>query len=144
MSIKQLSVFVENKPGRLAEVTTVLHRNNIDIRALSLADTTDFGILRLIVNEPDKAYEVLKEAGLTVSLTNVMAIGVKDQPGGLSVALNALNEEGVSVEYMYAFIGRKENTAFVILRADNSEKAVDVITKAGIDVLSSKEIFELM
>lgn len=91
MDVKQISVFLENKSGRLAEVTKILGENNIDISALSIADTTDFGILRLIVNDPDKAEKVLKENGFTVSSTNVIAIGVEDKPGGLSKALEILD-----------------------------------------------------
>ena len=106
MFIKQISIFVENKPGRLSAVTKLLAENNFDIRALSVADTKDFGILRIIVNKPDEACEVLKKAGWTVSITNVIAIGINDDPGGLSEAVECLYAANISVEYMYAFISK--------------------------------------
>ena len=111
MFIKQLSVFVENKSGRLAEITAVLAGAGIDIRALSIADTTNFGILRIIVDKPFEAEAALKEAGLTVSLTSVLAIGIPDEPGGFAAAMKALAAAGVGVEYMYAFISRDEGRA---------------------------------
>ncbi len=141
MLIQQLSVFVENQPGQLAETTAVLHRKGIDIRALSLADTTDFGILRLIVSAPEQAMQALEEVGITVTITNVIAIGVPDEPGGLSQALAKLSSHGVSVEYMYAFIGRTSNTAYVILRPDDTQKALAVLEQCGIQTLSAQEIY---
>ena len=143
MDVKQISVFLENKSGRLAEVTKILGENNIDISALSVADTTDFGILRLIVNNPEKAEEILKESEFTVSSTNVIAIGVEDKPGGLSKALEMLDGESIGIEYMYAFVGKKSEEALVILRVDNSSKAVDVLAKKGIEVLSSDKVYKL-
>ncbi len=143
MFIKQISVFVENKAGRLAEITGLLERNNIDIRALSIADTRDFGILRLIVNDPDTAEKVLKDAGFTVSLTQVIAIGVNDEPGGLASAMKTLYENKISVEYMYAFISRTDKTAFVILRVEDNEKAIEVLKKFHIKVLTSEDLYTL-
>jgi hypothetical protein len=143
MDVKQISVFLENKSGRLAEVTKILGENNIDISALSIADTTDFGILRLIVNDPDKAEKVLKENGFTVSSTNVIAIGVEDKPGGLSKALEILDAQSIGIEYMYAFVGKKSDEALVLLRVENSSKAVEVLTKGGIQVLSSDKVYKL-
>ena len=104
MEIKQISIFVENKPGRLAKITSLLAENSVDIRALSIADTTDYGILRLIVSDPEKAEKVLKEAKMTVSITHVLGIGIPDVPGGFSVAIKTLADAGISVEYAYAFI----------------------------------------
>ena len=123
MIIKQISVFVENKAGRLAEITTLLAEAGVDIRALSVADTNDFGILRLIVNNPDKAEEMLKEHGYTVALTKVLAIGIHDQPGGLAAPMKTLFEHHISVEYMYAFISKSVDTAYVILRVEDNERA---------------------
>ncbi|MEF9853407.1 MAG: ACT domain-containing protein [Hydrogenoanaerobacterium sp.] len=140
MTIKQLSVFVENKPGRLAEITDTLENNNINIMALSVADTTNFGILRIIVNSPDKAVEALKGAGFTVSLTNVIAIGVNDCPGGLSKAMHSLCDAGMSVEYMYAFVGRKENFAYVILRVEDTAAAEQALTKSGVMIITTEDI----
>lgn len=138
--VKQISVFIENKRGRLAYITKVLADYEIDIRAMSVADTSDFGILRLIVDEPEKTVEALEKEGMAVSITNVLAIGVKDVPGGLAVATNALWSNGISVEYAYAFISQEDGTAFVILRVDNNEKAVEILKDNGIIVLSQEDI----
>lgn len=143
MLVKQISVFLENKSGRLAEVTKLLGANNIDISALSIADTTDFGILRLIVNQPEKAEAVLKENGLAVSATDVIAIAVADEPGGLSVALEILDRESVGIEYMYAFVGKASGKALVILRADNPDRAINVLGSNGVEVLSSSAVYGL-
>ena len=140
MVIKQLSVFVENQPGRLAEVTDVLSKNDIDIRALSIADTTNFGILRLIVDHPARAESRLKEQGFTVSQTDVIGVGITDQPGGLAVALRILADEGITVEYMYAFVSTAEKTAFVILRVENTAQAEQVLSAKGIPILSSEDV----
>lgn len=142
MTVNQLSVFVENKQGRLSEITAVLQGAKVDIRALSIADTTHFGILRLIVDKPVEAEAALKEAGLTVSLTPVIAVGIADRPGGLAEAMAVLRDGGVSVEYMYAFISRKKDTAYVILRVDDTAKAVKLIEKAGFPILRESEIAE--
>ena len=140
MVIKQLSVFVENQPGRLAEVTDVLSKNDIDIRALSIADTTNFGIQRLIVDHQARAESRLKEQGFTVSQTDVIGVGITDQPGGLAVALRILADEGITVEYMYAFVSKAEKTAFVILRVENNAQAEQVLSAKGIPILSSEDV----
>lgn len=140
MKIKQLSIFVENKSGRLAQITKTLADANVDIRALSIADTSDFGILRLIVNRPDDAVEALKDAHLTVSLTEVLAIGIEDKPGEFYKAMEALNQEHIGIEYMYAFISRDEGRANVILRVDDNSKAIDVLLRGGFTLLSSDQI----
>ncbi len=143
MFVKQISVFLENKSGRLAEVTSILGSSNIDISALSIADTTDFGILRLIVNKPEEAEEVLRSNGFTMSITNVIAIGVKDEPGGLAKALKVLESRNTEIEYMYAFVSKKEDEALVILKTGDPAKAVAVLTEQGISVLSSDEVYKL-
>ncbi|MEG0615274.1 MAG: ACT domain-containing protein [Oscillospiraceae bacterium] len=144
MSIKQLSIFVENKPGRLCAITKLLEENKIDIRALSIADTRDFGILRLIVSDPEKAVESLKAADCTVSLTSVIAIGINDKPGGLAGAMQILYENNISVEYMYAFISNKtEDTAYVILRVNNNDRAIDALKENGVVILTSDDIYNL-
>ncbi|MFA5658282.1 MAG: ACT domain-containing protein [Oscillospiraceae bacterium] len=143
MFIQQLSIFVENKPGRLSEVTRLLKDNDVDIRALSIADTRDFGIMRLIVNNPSKAEKVLKEAGCTVSLTNVIAIGIEDKPGGLSQAMEILYANNISVEYMYAFVSRTDSMAYVILRVENNERAVTALKENNIKILETSEIYEM-
>lgn len=136
MSIKQISIFVENKPGRLAEITALLAENQIDIRALSIADTTDYGILRLIVNDPQKAESILKADGLTVSITEVLGIGIPDTPGGFAKAIGVLSEEGIGVEYAYAFITPEVGTAYVIIRVADNEKALSVLKEAGIQIIN--------
>ncbi len=140
MLMKQISVFIENRPGRLYEITAALAEGGIDIRALCVADTTDFGILRLIVNDPDRAEKVLHVAGMTASITNVIAIRVADQPGGLSGALKYLLDAGVSVEYAYAFISHSRTDAHVILRVDNNEKAVATLSEAGYQFLTPDKL----
>ena len=134
MTINQLSVFIENKRGRLAEITNVLKQNNVDIRALSIADTKEFGILRLIVSDAGKAAEVLRADGFTVALTQVVAIGIDDRPG-----MEVLRDNAISVEYMYAFISRAEDTAYVILRVADNEAAVRIFTENGFKVMCSDE-----
>ncbi len=143
MLVKQISIFLENKSGRLAEVTRTLGENDIDISALSIADTTDFGILRLIVNKPEKAENILKESNFTVSCTSVIAIGVQDKPGGLAIALEVLESENIGIEYMYAFISKKEDEALVILKVEDSNKAVKVLQDIGVSVLSSDQVYNL-
>ncbi len=143
MFVKQISVFLENKSGRLAEVTSILGDKNIDISALSIADTTDFGILRLIVNKPEEAEKVLRDDGFTVSVTNVIAIGVKDEPGGLSKALQVLSSESIEIEYMYAFVNKSEDDALVILKTGNPQKATNVLGSNGISVLKSEQVYKL-
>ena len=144
MVLKQVSVFLENKSGRLAEVAKVLGDNDVDISALSIADTTDFGILRLIVNKPDKAVRVLKESGFTVGTTDVIAITVEDQPGGLASALDTLDRAKVDIEYMYAFIGNKASgRAMVILRVEDPDTAIKTLKENIIDVMPSSEVYRL-
>lgn len=141
--VKQISIFVENKPGRLKAMTNILKDNDVDIRALSIADTKDFGILRLIVNDPDKACAALKDADCTVTITDVLAVGVEDSPGGLAKVMDTLYDNKISVEYMYAFVSKSENIAYVILRVADNEYAADVLGKSGIKLLTSQEIYDM-
>ena len=143
MTIKQLSIFVENRPGRLSAITRLLGNNNIDIRAMSVADTKDFGILRLIVNHPDEALKILKENNFSVTITNVIAIGIEDTPGGLAGAMETLYENNVSVEYMYAFISKTEDIAYVIFRVENNENAAEALKDAGYKILTAEEIYDM-
>ncbi|MGI6588397.1 MAG: ACT domain-containing protein [Peptococcia bacterium] len=143
MVIKQISLFLENKKGRLAHVCRVLGNEGINIRALSIADTTDFGVLRLIVNNPEKAYEVLKANNFAVSMTDVLAMEVSDTPGGLAGTLEKLDEAEINVEYMYAFLGTTSQAALVIIRVENPEKAVSVIRRAGINILEGEQVYSL-
>jgi hypothetical protein len=143
MNVEQISIFLENKSGRLAEVTSVLSDAGINIRALYLADTADFGILRLIVNDTEKARQVLKEKGFTVEKTRVIAIEVSDKPGGLSKILDIIKTEGINVEYMYAFVEKSGENAIVIFRFDEFGRSVEVLRQAGIRILEGEEISTL-
>ena len=142
MLIKQISVFIENRTGRLREITTVLRDAGIDIRAMSVADTTDFGILRLIVDKPEEAQRALANAKMTVSITSVIGIAVSDRPGGLCSALDILFNEGVAVEYCYAFISHASENAHVIPRVDNNERAVKALSDAGFQFPSASDLYQ--
>src|SRR5512135_348784 len=143
MKVEQISIFLENKSGRLAEVATVLAGAGINIRALSLADTTDFGILRLIVNDTEKAKGVLKDNGFTVGKTEVLAIEVPDRPGGLATILDIMKNNGINVEYMYAFVQKTGGNAVIIFRFDELEKAIATLQKGGITILKGEEVYAL-
>lgn len=141
MCVKQLNVFLENQYGRLAEVTGNLTKANIDIRALYIADTTAFGILRMIVDKPDEAINVMQEAGFAVSLTDVIAIAISDKPGTLDRALGVLSENEISLEYLYAFVGRASSDAVVVIRVDNYESALKILNDNDVKVLSAEEVY---
>lgn len=143
MKVEQISIFLENKSGRLAEVTDVLAKNGINIRALSLADTADFGILRLIVNDLEKTKKILKANGFTVSQNEVVAVEVPDLPGGLAGILRALQGKGINVEYMYAFVQKTEGNAVLIFRFDEIERAIDTLRNADIRILKGDEVQRL-
>ena len=130
--MKQLSVFVENKVGRLSAVLDVLKENDIDISALSLADTSEYGILRLVVDKPDEAMAALREFGVMVKCTQVIAAAMDDAPGGLASLLSILTDANIGIEYMYAFIGKAEGKAWTVLRVDDVEAAVEVFIKHGV------------
>jgi len=143
MRVEQLAVFLENRSGRLAEITRILAENDINIRALSVADTADFGILRLIVDKVDAARQALKENGFTVGKTNVLAVEVPDQAGGLAGVLKIVEEQGLNVEYMYAFINRSGENAILIFRFEDMDKAIDALQKEGVTILSGDQVCSL-
>jgi hypothetical protein len=143
MRAEQISVFIENKAGRLCEVTGILAENEVNIRALALADTSDFGVLRLIVDDSEKAKEVLKRAGLTVGKTDVVAVEVPDRPGGLHHILNLLQTARINVEYMYAFVQQSGNNAVMIFRFDNTEEAMKVLQASGVRVIDGKTLYSM-
>ena len=143
MIIKQISVFLENKFGRLAAVTRILGEAGINIRALSIADTADFGILRLIVDKPNQAYEVLKDARFTVSETEVLAVEVKDVPGGLASVLQLMSEAKINIEYIYAFLTRASNDALIVFRVEEPNAAIKLLQEAGIKVLEEEKVYNL-
>lgn len=141
MFIKQISVFVENKFGRLANIIDALSKNNIDISALSIADTTDFGILRMIVDDAEKAVLVLKEEGVAVKLTDVIAVALDDKPGGLANVMTTLTENEITIDYMYAFVGKKHGKALMVVKTDDMEKAAKVLTENHITVMNINDIY---
>lgn len=133
MIIKQISVFLENRPGTLAEVLGVLATNNINLRAMSVADTSDFGILRLVVTEPDKVERVLKDANLAIKITPVLAIKVSDTPGGLLENVNKLRDAKINIEYVYAFAASTDEYARVVIKVDDLHKAELVMGEDNAD-----------
>ena len=143
VKVEQLSIFIENKSGRLAEITRILGDAGINIRALSLADTSDFGILRLIVDNVETARTVLKERGFTVNKTEVVAVEVPDRPGGLSTILQALDREKTNVEYMYAFVERCGGNAVIIFRFDDTDRAIEVLKINQFNVLSGERLYSM-
>jgi hypothetical protein len=140
MSVKQVSIFLENSKGRLAEVTRTLAREKVNIRALSLADTADFGVLRIIVADPERCLSVLKAAGFVAQETRVVAVEVEDRPGGLVRVLEALDAGGVNVEYMYAYVEKSRDNAVVLCKVDDEGKALAALSKAGVPTLSAGEL----
>jgi len=143
MKVKQLSIFLENQSGRLAEVMDALGKESVNIRALSLADTSGFGILRLIVNDVAKGHEVLRAKGFTVRETDVLAIEVPDKPGGLAGVLAALAERGINIEYMYAFVGKSGENAVVIFRIENADEAIKALQAGGVKIMAAQDVYAL-
>lgn len=143
MTVKQLSVFVENKPGKLAEFTDILSENQIDMRALSIAETPDFGILRIIVDDAYHASCVLKDAGYVLSITKVLAVAIPDEPGSFSRIIRILGDNGINIEYTYAFTTRKKDLALMIFRVQDHEKAIEILTRNGVSLLCQDELNEL-
>lgn len=143
MTVKQISVFLENKPGAMAEFTDVLSKNNIDMRALSLAEASDFGIVRVIVDDVYNAMQVIKDAGFICSAAKVLAVAIPDEPGGLAKVIHYLGESGINVEYMYAFTTTQKDLAYMIFRVKDNEKAVNVLTKNGIKLMSQDDLAKL-
>ncbi len=141
--VEQISVFLENKAGRLEEVTSILAEANINIRALSLADTSDFGILRLIVNDNNKAKEELKKAGFAVAKTEVVAVEVSDKPGGLHHILHILKKANVNVEYMYAFVQQNGAHAVLIFRFDNLGEALRILKDNDVRVIKGETLYAM-
>ncbi len=140
MVVEQISIFLENKAGRLAEVTRALSEADISIRALSLADTSDFGILRIIVQDHEKAKNILKDKGFTTGRTTVVAVEVEDKPGGLNNILEILAENTINVEYMYNFVQKDTDNATMIFRFDKAEKAVEALTANNISIISAERL----
>jgi hypothetical protein len=143
MKTKQISVFLENKRGRLAELTRLLAGAKVNIRALCIAETVDYGVLRLVVSDPVSAHRILSEAGFTVTETDVLAVELQDKPGGLSRVVEPLTEAGINVEYLYAFVGKSGENATVIFRLEDMERAADILGREGVRILKAEEVYAL-
>ena len=143
MAIKQLTVFIQNQKGTVASVTDILAKNNINLRALSIAETQDFGILRLIVNDEKAAEKVLSENGYLIKVIDVVGVKIGDAPGKLTAALDVLDKSDINVEYLYAFMARTEKHAYVVLRVEDNEIAESVLKNAGIKLISEADINKL-
>ena len=140
MFIKQLSIFVENKFGRLEAIIDTIGKNGVNIRALSIADTTDFGILRVIVDDTEKAKKCLSDAGVVAKATDVIAVYIDDETGGLAKVLGYLTEEKISVEYMYAFLSRDTSKALMVVKADDEEAAEKALRLKGVEMLNPETL----
>ncbi len=140
MKITQISVFLENKKGRLYDAAQILGQAGVDIKALTIAENEDFGVLRLVVDKPGEALETLKTQGFVASLTDIVAVEVSDHPGGLAEVLAVFNENDLNVEYMYAFVEKTAGKAILVFRFDDLDKAVSVLTKNNIRVVGKKDI----
>ena len=143
MAIKQLTVFIQNQKGTVASVTDILAKNNINLRALSIAETQDFGILRLIVNDEKAAEKVLSENGYLIKVIDVVGVKIGDAPGKLTAALDVLDKSDINVEYLYAFMARTEKHAYVVLRVEDNSVAEAALTAAGFKMISEDDINKL-
>jgi len=143
MKISQISVFLENKKGRLYEVCRLFGENGINIRALTIAENDEFGILRMVVNDPEKAIKVLKDNGIVAKQTEIIAVEVEDKPGGLAGILKALEDSNVNVEYMYGFVEKHTDKALMVFRFDNIDEAIKVLTKNNIKIVAKNDVIKL-
>ena len=143
MSIKQLTVFVENRQGTMVAITDTLSKHNINLRALSIAETEDFGILRLIVNDEEAAEKVLRDEGYLIKITEVVGVKIGDAPGKLSAALAVLDDNKINVEYLYAFMARTEKHAYVVVRVENNDAAEAALTDAGFHLVTEADVAKL-
>ena len=141
MSIKQISVFIQNKPGALCDVCSVLAENGINMHALSLADTQDFGILRVIVEDPDNAVEILRNAGFTCKITHVIAVRIDDRPGGMASVMKFITDAGIGIEYAYAFLSHTPGNAYMVFRVVGSEHRRK-LSDMGLDIVGEDELFK--
>ena len=140
MTIHQISVFLENRAGQLSEITGILSNNEIDLRAINIAETADYGVLRIIANDPQKASSILLESGFILSMTPVVAVAVPDQPGGLSKLLGILSSAGIDIEYMYSVFGQNNGMAYLIFRVSNMEQFQTVLSANGMSAVSGEEL----
>ncbi len=143
MAIRQISVFVENKKGSLVKITDALARESVDLRAMSIADTQDFGILRLIVSDTDKAVEILRSENCIVSVNEVVGVRLRNQPGALATVVRLLSDKDINIEYMYAFNGATPHHAYLVLRVDDNDKVAEILLKEGIKCISEEQVSEI-
>lgn len=143
MYVKQISVFIENQPGKLVDFTELLGREGIDLIALSIADTTNFGILRCIVYDYERAAEVINNAGYTARVTDVLAVSVPDQPGGLAKSIRILTDAGISIEYLYSFVRNAKDNALLVFRVEELDRAAEALTDNGVSLLSLEQVQNL-
>jgi hypothetical protein len=141
MLIKQISIFIPNKKGSLSQLTDILIAHNIDIRAIAVFDTAEFGILRIVVDDPDRAVEILNEEGVVAKVSKVIAVEPEDKPGSLNEIFTILKDADINIDYIYSFIMRKKEMPFIVLKVDEQEKAVEVLTTAGINVINKEEVY---
>ena len=143
MIIKQLSIFLENRSGRINEITSLLGAENINIRALTLADSSDFGVMRLIVDDLDRAIACLENNNISIGLTSVIAVEVPDQPGGLAEVMNKIENSGLNVKYMYSIPEKKHNNAIMIMRFDDAEETAEKLKSKGLNILKQENVLNL-
>ena len=143
MYVKQISVFMENRPGRLAEITKILSENSVDIRAINIADTTDFGILRMMVDDEEKAEKVLRGNNMTANISDVIAISISDSVGAFSNVIELLKDKNISIEYIYSFIGEKPSKAVIVLKTSDLDLSINVLRENGVNVLSKEDVNNL-
>jgi ACT domain-containing protein len=141
MLIKQISIFIPNKKGSLSQLTDILVAHGIDIRAIAVFDTADFGILRIVVDDPDRAVELLNEEGIVAKVSKVIAVEPEDKPGSLNQIFAVLRDADINIEYIYSFIMRKKEMPYIVLKVNDQEKAVEVLTSEGINVINKEEIY---
>ncbi len=143
MKLTQISIFLENKKGRLQEVCSLLSKNEINIRALTVAESENFGVLRIVVDKPQKATSVLKKNGFIANLTDIVAVEVADHPGGLSEVLNILSKHDINVEYMYGFVEKSSDKAMLVFRFDDTDKAIKVLKDKKVKIVGTSEVGDL-
>jgi len=141
MLIKQISIFIPNKKGSLSELTDILIAHSIDIRAIAVFDTAEFGILRIVVDDPDRAIEILNQEGVVAKVSKVIAVEPEDKPGSLNEIFTILRDADINIDYVYSFIMRKKELPYIVLKVDEQEKAVEVLTAAGINVINKEEVY---
>jgi len=143
MKLTQVSVFLENKKGRLFEVCSLLGKNKINIRALSVAESEEFGVLRLVVNKPQEAVRILKKRSFVASLTDIVAVEVEDKPGGLASILKIFDKSNINVEYMYGFVEKFSDKAILVFRFDDPDKAIGILTRNKVNIVGKKDVLSL-